>query len=414
MPQKAFYQYIIPILLFLFGMFCFVKIYQAQEKYKFVQQDYTEVHNIKYGLFNPQIWKEKIATALVNRIQDFDLSGSNREMVQQKIESALHILVDNINEYLEMKRNEGGFLKQIVANITISSVYDETQLRGQIPEISAQILQQLETENTQEQIKAFLIQEMDTYLASAVSNLPEANFSDMNVRYGTNNLSALQKAISVQKEIHQEEKAMWGYVLFGVGIVLFLWVYFMLKSTTYATLLSFLVFWIPGITFPLMSVGVALDKVAFQILGENFEFTHQILFYESKSILDLVKILIEQKDFLSIIVGVLVVFFSVIFPIIKIGLSFYFRDKVIDNSFIHYLVYYGGKWSMADVFVVAIFMAFIGFRTLVSSQLETLQNTANYTQIETSDLTQLHFPVLFFVAFVLGNVLFSSKKNILK
>ena len=41
-----------------------------------------------------------------------------------------------------------------------------------------------------------------------------------------------------------------------------------------------------------------------------------------------------------------------------------------------------GKWSMADVMVVAIFMAFIGFRRIIESQLKGMENSNKFDEIK--------------------------------
>lgn len=74
------------------------------------------------------------------------------------------------------------------------------------------------------------------------------------------------------------------------------------------------------------------------------------------------------------IVGILLLCFSILFPIFKLtSASIYLIDKPwAKNKFIHYFAFKSGKWSMADVMVVGIMMTYIGFNGILESQLAVL------------------------------------------
>lgn len=86
-------------------------------------------------------------------------------------------------------------------------------------------------------------------------------------------------------------------------------------------------------------------------------------FYQNKSILDLIKLLYTGGNFL---VALCLLFFSIVFPITKLLTSmivfmkpqtgFARRAVPVINSL--------GKWSMADVFVAAVFLAYFSFANM--------------------------------------------------
>ncbi len=115
----------------------------------------------------------------------------------------------------------------------------------------------------------------------------------------------------------------------------------------------------------------ALANVAYNSLGLDDVFndrTHvfegrMYFFYQSKSIYDLITLLWKQNNyFVAIAIGL----FSVVVPLIKIVLSLCFllfeRFKSYPRlkSFIGFI----GKWSMADVMVVATYLGYISFYNL--------------------------------------------------
>jgi hypothetical protein len=64
---------------------------------------------------------------------------------------------------------------------------------------------------------------------------------------------------------------------------------------------------------------------------------------------------------------------------------------------------------MADVMVVAIFMAFIGFNGIVGNQLEQLREGAEPVKMITSNGTQLLSGFYLFLSYCLLGLLFSSR-----
>jgi hypothetical protein len=78
-----------------------------------------------------------------------------------------------------------------------------------------------------------------------------------------------------------------------------------------------------------------------------------------------------------------------------------------DNKFIQFFAFKAGKWSMADVNVVAIFMAYIGFKGILDSQLAHLNmKTDSLASISTNE-TSLQPGFILFVSFVLFGLILS-------
>ena len=115
------------------------------------------------------------------------------------------------------------------------------------------------------------------------------------------------------------------------------------------------------------------------------------------------------------IVGVLILVFSILFPITKLlstGVYMLDKRKWAKNKVIHYFAFESGKWSMADVLVIAILMTFIGFNGIVNSTLSdlninngtitSLKHTTNNTAIQPGYIIFIGFV---FYSFALSNIL---------
>ena len=122
-------------------------------------------------------------------------------------------------------------------------------------------------------------------------------------------------------------------------------------------LLNFLLL-IPGVTLPIYGVSIA-TRVEAAILADPIEVT---VFEQTRSILGTVGELWSSSDHL---VSFLILFFSIIVPVTKAAVllaSLYVNSASLAERLTR-VVDVIGKWSMADVFVVAVFLAFLATRT---------------------------------------------------
>lgn len=72
------------------------------------------------------------------------------------------------------------------------------------------------------------------------------------------------------------------------------------------------------------------------------------------------------------------------------------------------MAFNSGKWSMADVMVVAIFMAYVGFQRILDDQLEDIEVQNETLNLVTTNKTNLQTGFIIFVAFALFNLLLAE------
>ena len=114
----------------------------------------------------------------------------------------------------------------------------------------------------------------------------------------------------------------------------------------------------PGLTEPILSIKV----------GAKLPIVGNINLHEStQSILKTIQTLHENNNTL---VAFLILFFSIIVPVIKavLLLVVLFFKNLKQRKMIHKFVYIIGKWSMADVFVGGVFLAFLATKSNESIQ----------------------------------------------
>ena len=122
------------------------------------------------------------------------------------------------------------------------------------------------------------------------------------------------------------------------------------------TLLNFLLL-IPGVTLPIYSVEIT-TQVEAVIIPDPVEVT---VYEQTRSILGTISELWNSDDYL---VSFLILLFSIVVPMTKGSMLLLSVCTATDRirQWLIWLVDLIGKWSMADVFVVAVFLAFLATR----------------------------------------------------
>jgi hypothetical protein len=124
-----------------------------------------------------------------------------------------------------------------------------------------------------------------------------------------------------------------------------------------------------GLQSPFLEIQAFKDDVTASIpITEDFEFTGKVegrvyFLYQNKSVLELIKLLYMGGNYF---VAVLILIFSVVFPVIKLLSS----TMVFFNPGSRYskqavtMIDKLGKWSMADVFLSSVFLAYFSFANM--------------------------------------------------
>ena len=180
----------------------------------------------------------------------------------------------------------------------------------------------------------------------------------------------------------------WLLGLSSLLILAYSWIMSALKKMKWETFGGYIIiisafFLLIGITVPMMEIAAYIDGIHLPVkaslsdisetLGNMFpdakldtsvDFDGKLYaFYQTKSILDLIDILFISENYL---VAIAILFFSVIFPILKLLFStlfIYAKQQRQKDLFVN-IISYIGKYSMADVFVVATILAYLAFENM--------------------------------------------------
>lgn len=390
-----------------------VVVYRAEIEKQKTKEDLIELSNIKYGLFNVDEWKRILADIIAKKIDEFNLEGANRDKVRDKLEAFLYQQISDLEEryYEEKSQTFFGFLLQ--APLTaITGIFDK--IKKDIPHFTEEILDFLNDPANRKAIKAYLTTKLNEYADKTFSEMDYTRHNDIIAEYGFENREAA--LVGLQERLDQLDNQLQSYKIGLIALGILVGLYLMLArdiSNTEYLLLSgiCLIYLLAGLSLPMIEIDARISNLTFTLLGESVQFQDQVLYYKSKSILNVVTLMLTQQRMDLFFVGLLVLTFSVLFPVTKLVCSgLYLNSRRFESSsFIQFMIFKTGKWSMADVMVIAIFMAYIGFSGILTEQLHQLEGIASSVEILTTNKSSLLMGFYTFTLFAFLSLLTAHK-----
>ena len=383
-------------------------------------QDRAEFQHVKYGMLNADLWVEQISAILEKKVRELQLRGEQREAMKRTLENILERLVTEVDRYLREQNLQGnwwGRTKGRFKERVRDAVVDIDTVKAGIPEYAEQILVELENPETRKEIGNFLTgligEVADSTFAQADNTLLEAIYQ----RYKCSDTPGCVQVI----ESHIDTRE--GRTLeLSTCVILLALLMLLVTRRTYRPdyslpwlllALSTVLLLSCGVLTPMIEVEARIASLRFMLMGYPVEFSNEVFYFQSKSILDVVSILLDTREADTILVGILLMTFSVVFPTLKLLASVAYvlnPGGQRHTAPVHFFALKSGKWSMADVMVIAIFMAYIGFDGMVSSQLELIKRGAASAGVDvlTTNGTTLQPGFYMFVAFCVFSLAVST------
>jgi len=370
------------------------------------KNDYAELNHVTYGLLSIEEWKKQITVIIAEEINKLYLSTKNERVLRKKIEVLLNTLIDQVDQKIreENSNSAKGRIKQSFINIFISL----KDIKKGIPEYADAIISEMTNAKTEDQIKTLLNKQIKLYL-NKTFDAPDTSPRNR-ILLATDSKDIESARIKLNSAISFKHDLIWkeAIALIILSVILFAWSGFSrqpLSPSRYIFLvLSLILLLIAGVTTPMIDMEAKVSQMSFVLMGHPIHFENQVLFFQSKSILDVFWLMITYKDIPMKLVGVLLITFSIVFPLLKIASTFgyyYNYHNARENPVVRFFVLKSGKWSMADVMVVAIFMTYIGFNGIVTSQFDQLRSAVREVELLTTNGTSLQPGYYLFLTYTL-------------
>ena len=370
------------------------------------KNDLAELNNVKYGLLSVDEWKRQVTVILAEEINKLYLSKANARILRKHIKALLNTLIDQVDARIrkENEKTASGRLSQSFIDVFVN--LDE--IKKGIPDYANAVIREMTKAKTKRQVKAALNEQLQEYsnLTFDLRDTPELT----RILLSTKSTDVQTAGVHLGDEIALRQDAIIKEMaaLILLAVMLFVVSAFDRQALTpsrYASLIVILVVLLTvGVSTPTIDMEAKISQMSFMLLGNPVHFENQVLYFQSKSILDVFRIMMASNEIQMKLVGLLLVTFSIFFPMLKIisTVIFYFDFRhARQNPVVKFFVLHSGKWSMADVMVVAIFMAYIGFNGIISNQLGHLNSDSQELVLLTTNGTSLQPGYYLFLTYTL-------------
>lgn len=415
--QRSFIVLITALLLAL-AAFSAYRVYDLSNQRAAIKRDYSLINNITYGLLSVNAWRDHMVRVVTHRIDDFEFTPEQEAALKAEISEVLHAVINKADSMISAKQKT---FKGKIRKVAVKALVNEDKLHKRVPQFSETIVKEITNKKNKERLKFLIQSKLEQFGSITYDSVNDINRIDaILTKYNAASVSEFNQRSDMVLDGLQRSAYFFMFVILGVMLAfLFLW-WLVRDSKVYHTPLFImsvilaLIVLFAGVTSPMIEIDARIKELTFQLIGEPIEFKDQVIFFQSKSIVDVVTILMQTGKYDSIIVGILIMAFSILFPVAKIlstKLYLLGKTKWRNNKAIRFFAFKSGKWSMADVYVVAIFMAYIGFRGILDNQIKGLtMQTDSLVSLSTSE-TSLQPGFVLFIGFVLFGLILSEVLN---
>lgn len=390
------------------------RVYDISQRRAEIKKDYAVLNNITYGLLSVNAWRDHLVRVVTRRIDDFEFSKGEEDTLKYEIEQVLHAVVNKADNLMEKKQKS---VKGKIVKFAVKAFVDEDKIHKQVPVFAQTIVNELKKPANKERLKGLAREKLSDFGAVTYDSANDVQrVRNILGKFNIDDPASYNAFATSQLERLQRQTYNFTYMILGMLVTfLVLWWLCRRQEALHTPLfvmsvLLALVVLFTGLASPMIEIDARIKHMSFLLIGERITFDDQVIFFQSKSIMEVVTILLETGKFDSMVVGILILVFSVLFPIAKLLATKVYllgRERWRNNKVIAFFAFKSGKWSMADVNVVAIFMAYIGFKGILDSQLEHLNRKTDSLASISTNYTSLQPGFIVFVGFVLFGLVLS-------
>jgi hypothetical protein len=377
-----------------------------------LRTDLAEITHVRYGLLSADRWRDIIAPILNAQIDKLDLKGQSKNL-RPMVQRSLYALLENIKKQMSAPSPKGsgtpGQGNAFLVNMIIAS------LRPHVPEYTNVVMAELAKPKNQTGFKESIRSVLADGIKNTFGAVDMTTYSSILKRYGCPSSAVCEQTLAKQIEEADERITRYYLTVLGsmaLGFVLLTVGRPVLSPSAVVVLMLFCIAVLAGgVLSPMIEVEVRITRLDATLLGAPISFGAQSLYFRSKNVLEVFQTLIEMGRPEMSLVAVLVLLFSVVFPVLKmLALSAcLFRPAMLRTSrIVRVLAFESSKWSMADVMALAIFMSFVGFNGLIGSEMQGLKDAGVQLAIPTNSSKILPGYYLF-VGFCLAGIFLSKK-----
>ena len=394
---------------------CSVLLVREANDLSSMETDRAELDSIRYGALDADEWVARLTEIAGREIETFEVTPENRPHLKTLLTRLVDRLIVEVPQIMTRLDEGDNAIERLfgsTANRTMELLLDASGLRGKAPEIADSLIDELEQPETKKELVYLVHGALESVARDTFSDVDRTPLRRVEAAYGCASVAACRDALGPRIEAADRNAGLLlaGLLVFSILLLLVALGRFRARPRTTGAFLALaaLALLFAGVTSPMIQIDARVAEFTFHLLGDEVRFENQVLYFQSKSILDVVAVLARAGAPDMLLVAGLIALFSIGFPVLKILLSGVLVMRGRDRApapVLRFFAYHSSKWAMADVFVVAMFMAYIGMRGLVGDQLDQLQSANRPLEVFTTNGTALEPGFWAFLIFALYGIL---------
>src|ERR1035441_4845607 len=315
--RTVLYSILIPLLAL--TVWCGGAVHHLTLERASIKNDESVVNNIKNGLLSVDIWRDRVQEIVSGNIGDFVLTPAQEKDFKKVISNVLLALITETDTVLQKRKKT---LSEKIQKLVVSTFFDMSDLRNKVPALTQTILNEIKKPSNTLKLKHLAQSQLDAYSAQSYDNEPDPSPLNRTLtKYQTTSPAECNRKTQSIISHLAHRAAVYSRTMMG-GLLVFLLVWWWAQKNPAVQTLLFtfgvgfaLVFLVTAVTTPMMEIDARINKVDIVLVGKHLVFEDQVLFYRSKSILQVVQTMMETGDVGSAGVGMLLLVFSILFPI---------------------------------------------------------------------------------------------------
>lgn len=371
----------------------------------------AEISHVRYGLLNADRWVAIIVPILNAQIDALDLTAANRSSLRPMVIKSLNRVLDQVKDQLAPKPAPGGVAPGFAALAQAAIINGMLGgLKPHIPEYADMVLREIGNPENKKAVRDYIRGVVTDGARSTFGAVDKQGYNAILKQYGCADDVACKNELGRQiREL--DSRAAFHYILALAATALAFLLLNGGRSAIAVQLLFCIALLLGGILTPMIEVEAKISKVSLTFFGKPVSFPDQVLYYQSKSVLEVFRTLLTMGRPEMVVVAVLVLLFSVVFPALKvISTALCLRDPSLLKKFrlARFFALESSKWSMADVMALAIFMSFVAFNGVIGSAMSGVTSKSVEIVIPT-DSSRMLPGFYLFVGFCMASLWLAKK-----
>jgi hypothetical protein len=375
------------------------------------RMELAEISHVRYGLLSADRWVEKIVPILNAQIDALDLTAANRISLRPMVIKSLNRVLDQVKDQLGPKPAPGGAPAGFAALAQAAIINNILAgLKPHVPEYADMVLREIGNPENKKAVRDYIRSIVADGAKTTFGTVDKQWYDAILKQYGCADDAACRNELDGRiREL--DSRAAFHYLLALAASALAFLLLSGRSSAIAVQLLFCIALLLGGILTPMIEVEAKISKISLTFFGQPISFPDQVLYYQSKSVLEVFQTLFTIGRPEMVIVAVLVLLFSVVFPLLKvISTALCLRDPSLLRKYrlVRFFALESSKWSMADVMALAIFMSFVAFNGIIGSAMSGAKSP-NVELVIPTDSSRILPGFYLFIGFCLASLWLANK-----